>query len=53
MLRRPAGVGGAISKRFEGVEHKMSEASLGLVIDFLRTRLPVAAAASAMILARC
>ena len=38
-----AGFCGAILKTFEGVEHKMSEQTLGLLVDFLRTQLPLAA----------
>ena len=44
---RTAGMRGVIEKSFEGLEHKMSEQTLGLTIDFIRTRVPATSASAA------
>ena len=44
---RTAGMRGVIEKSFEGLEHKMSEQTLGLTIDFIRTRVPATSTSAA------
>ena len=48
---RTAGMRSVIEKSFEGLEHKMSEQSLGLTIDFIRTRVPATSTSAAPVAA--